>query len=276
MRNWKSWRKRTADELNGIAGVTGIGGTLMGAAGLTVFAGTAAASALSGGGALIAVGTVLYAAWKAIPPILMQPEQLVRQSIQLTELDQVYPPLRKLALLGPTAVGKTTLKQALSLESIGRTQTQTITAQIISVPLTPPKYLAVLDGAGEWNTQQFRIAEAADYLCLILDHNLSHTDSALSRTRLTEIDHLFGQLRNHLIQAGLPRKRWIEILINKRDLWQTASQQDQNEFRAFYEDQLQKWKNSNFADSVTMHHHSNERIEDISRFMSLLQTSIQR
>ncbi|WP_138481514.1 GTPase domain-containing protein [Dyadobacter bucti] len=270
MRNWKSWGPRFANELNGIAGVTGIGGTLMGVSGVTIFSGTALASALSGGGVFLAVGTFVYAIVKAFPVSKRKAEDLLGKHLDINELNDIYPPLKTIGFIGPKAVGKTTLKEYLKFQNLPRRRTQTITGQIIAIPEQAQQFIVVLDGAGEWNTQQFKIAEIADYICVILDHNFSHVDSALSDGRLKEITQLYDQLRRHLIQTNVSKKKWIEVLVNKRDLWQQASANDQVIFEQFYTDEFSKWRNGNFADVVTLSLHSNEIVPDLNGFMEKL------
>jgi hypothetical protein len=75
-RTWKAWPGRIATELNGVSGVAGIGGTIMGVGGWAVLSGTMAAI-LGGGGLAVAAAAFGYAIVKAIPPAMRRPETLL-------------------------------------------------------------------------------------------------------------------------------------------------------------------------------------------------------
>lgn len=117
-RRWGLWPSRIAGELNGISGVAGVGGTAMGVAAWTALAG-AAATTLMTGGATLAVGAVGYAIYTAVPPKLRSPEDVAGKTIDLNELADVDPPILRLAVVGPTRAGKTTLKNRLSFAWVG-------------------------------------------------------------------------------------------------------------------------------------------------------------
>jgi len=272
-RRWSRWPSRIASELNGMSGVAGVGGTAMGVAGWAGVAGTTATVLMSGGAAL-AVGAVGYAVYKAVPPVLRTPEDVVGHTIDLSELDDVDPPVLRLAVVGPTKAGKTTLKARLSFKGTPDERTQKVTAYVVSVPSNPPRYVAILDGGGERLAQQFKISEPADCLCLILDHNISDTDTTIDDERLKEHTEFLTQIRYHLKDARGPRKKWIEILINKRDLWEQASDEQKDAFKQFYVEEVGKWSADLFSDSVASNPHSNEIPDDIGRFMSQLAATV--
>ncbi|EGW22673.1 GTPase domain-containing protein [Methylobacter tundripaludum] len=273
-RRWKLWPSRIASKLNGISGVAGVGGTAMGIAGWTALAGTAIATSLMAGGAILAGGAMVHAVYKAIPPRLKRPEDFVGETIDISELENIDPPVLTLAIVGPTRAGKTTLKNRLSIKRKAVGRTQSATASIVSIPMTPPKYVAILDGGGEQFVQQFRISEAANCLCLVLDHNASDIETAIDQERLDDHANFLAQVRYHLIETKCARKKWIEILINKRDLWEKTTPQEKTYFEAFCNKEVEKWKSGNFADSVTTTSHSNEIGDDIAQLMPKIATAV--
>lgn len=147
-RLWGRWPARFSDKLNGISGLAGLGGAAIGVAGWSVLAGTAA-FAMTGLGIAITVGTVALAAVKAIPPRLKSPEDLNGCTVSIGELDQSSTRLPVLSIIGPTQTGKTTLRHRLAFSPAPLTRTQQITAYVTSLPMSPPRYVAVLDGGGE-------------------------------------------------------------------------------------------------------------------------------
>ena len=245
----------------------------MGVAGFTPLAGTAA-PLLMGVGASVAVAAFGYAVYKAIPPVLRRPEDAVGETIDISELDDIYPPLLRLAIVGPTKAGKTTLKNRLGFQKKPDQRTQSVTAYILFVPATPPKYVAILDGGGERLPQQFRISELAHCLCLVLDHNESDSETALVRERLNDHTEFLTQIRYQLNDANCTRKRWIEILINKRDLWEKAPPEEKADFESFCKKEIEKWSSGGFAETVASNRHSNEIGDDIARFMSQIVTTV--
>jgi hypothetical protein len=266
-RRWGLWPRRITNELNGIGGLAGVGGTAIGIAGWTALAGTAA-TVLMSGGAVIAVGAFGYAMYKAVPPPLRRPEDVIGETLELEELDGIMPPVIRLAIVGPTQAGKTTLKHRLSFQPKPDKRTQLVTAQIVSVPTSPQKYVAILDGGGEQFAQQFRLLNPADCLCLVLDHNISDTDITVDSDRLKQHADFLTQIRYQLIDSKGRRKKWIEVLANKRDLWQQLPVEQKTEFEKFYNTEVKIWENGGFADNVNSSPHSNEIADDIARIMS--------
>jgi hypothetical protein len=175
----------------------GIGGIAIGAGGLTFLAG-AAALALSGVGTVIVSLAVGYALVKGIPRALKRPEELVDHIVGIDELSDVSPAIPKLSIIRPSQTGKTTLKHRLSFDFSPLVRTQQITAKVVSLQTTPPRYIAILDGGGERYPQQFKLAEVCDCLCVVLDHNISDTDLAVSAARLSEHKAFLKQIRHHL------------------------------------------------------------------------------
>ncbi len=269
MRRWGTWPGRIVRQLVGVSGLAAVGGIALGVwAWMTLPRDTAVM--LAGGGAAIVVAAIAYAMWRAVPPLVKPAERLVGQTIPLSELERVFPPILRLAVVGPTHAGKTTLKNQLSFQAGAAPQAQTATAYIAAVPSSPPGYLAVLDAGGISHPQQFKIAEACDFLCIVLDHNPSDSLAELSASRLKEQEVFLKRLRRHLVDTKARRKRRIEILINKRDLWQAASPEERTVFEQFYAKEVRTWKDGRFADAVAAHTHSNRTAKDVDRFMNVM------
>jgi hypothetical protein len=272
-RRWGTWLGRTAQELNVVSGVAGVGGTIASIASWTVFSGVTAV-VLSGGGAAIALGAFGYAVWKATPPVMKRPEELVGRPIPLNELADVWPRIPTIAIVGPSMAGKTTLKSRLSFRPTPHERTQTVTAYVISLPTSPQRYVALLDGGGEQFAQQFRIAEPAEYLCVVADHNSSDTDSAIDQRRVDAHAEFFRQIRGHLVESNSTGKERIEILVNKRDLWQSAPKDQRDAFERFWTAEERQWKDGRFGKIVALKAHSNEIPDDIAKFAQILQDSV--
>lgn len=272
-RRWSEWPKRIGNSLNGTSGVSGAGGLIISAAGAAVFTG-AAATVLATSGFVIAGAAVCYSILSSVPPKLQNPANLVGMTIETSKLEGLWPPVLKIAIVGPSRVGKTTLKNRLHFANNEPLRTQSVSATVIAIPTTPISYLAVLDGGGEKLAQQFRIAELADFLCIVVDHNISDNDPAISNQRKNETSQFLEQIRGHLHETSSLPKKWIEILVNKRDLWSTIPEVKQKRFIANLEKELQKWKDGNFSKDVSIHPHSNENADDVSRFMNILKSSL--
>lgn len=256
-------------ELNGVSGIAGVGGVAVGAGSLTFLSGTAAL-AVTGLGAFLVVGAIGYAVYRATPQPLQRPEDLVGKTISLETLSNTTTPIPRLAIIGVSQAGKTTLRSRLAVEPVVRGRTQQMTAQVISLQTSPPTFLAILDGGGERFPQQFKLAETCDYLCIVLDHNQSDTLVPIERSRMEEHEAFLRQVRHHLDQAQAAPVKQVHMLLNKHDLWKQAPVKKQSELLKFCADEAKKWKDGKNAESSDFKSHSNENPEDIAQLMNLL------
>lgn len=268
-RRWSQWPKRVANELNGVSGVAGVGGAAVGIASWSLLAGTAA-FALSGAGAIITVGAFGYALVKAIPPAIRRPEDLVGKTITLNELANISPRIKALSIIGLTMAGKTTLKDRLSFAVSTATRTQETSAYIASLQTTPITYFAILDGGGEKYAQQFKLSEICDCLCIVIDHSASDADTAVDSRRLLDHEAFLMQVRHYLDESAVGPKLWIQLLINKCDLWSRASSADKAALDKFYTDELARWRQGSRAKVIDLRLHSNDNPADIAYFVNLL------
>ncbi|MEO6824911.1 MAG: hypothetical protein ABI167_09375 [Nitrosospira sp.] len=268
-RRWAQWPSRIAEELNGVSGVAGVGGGIMGIGSWTLLGGNMALM-LAATGTVITIGAFGYAIFKAVPPLMKRPEDLVGRNVSLDELKDIFPRITSLAIIGPTQAGKTTLKHRLSFDVAPPTRTQQASAYVTSLQTTPPRYIAILDGGGERYPQQFKLAEICEYLCIVIDHNISDTDAAVDESRLHDHEAFLKQIRHHLDESNAPTKQWIHFLANKHDLWKCAAPQQRMNFDRFCKNEIEKWKQGRFAKTVDIYEHSNDTPNDIARFMALL------
>jgi hypothetical protein len=273
-RQWGTWPRRISDQLNGVSGIAGVGGAVVSAAGWTLLAGLPA-TVLTVTGLGIAVLASGYAIAKAIPPQIKRAVDLVGIPTTLDEILKIQPRIPTLSIVGPSQAGKTTLKQRLKFDDAANARTQQIVGDVVSLQTTPPSYFALLDGGGEKFAQQFKLAEACDCLCLVVDHNASDSAAEVDPERQAQIKELMTQIRHYLDEQKSPTKKWIHVLINKRDLWSNAAVEQKVDFEHFCRDEIAKWEGGQRAQTVTYHFHSNEFPDDVTHFMKLLkQTTI--
>jgi hypothetical protein len=272
-RRWSVWPKRAAAELNGVGGVASVGGAALGFAGWSLLAGSGAA-ALSGIGAVITVGAFGYALYRSVPPKLTPVEAMVGKVIPLEDLEKISPTVLRLAVIGPSMVGKTTLKDHITFSPTAAVRTQQVTAHICNLQTAPVAYIAILDGGGEKFAQQFMLAEVCDCLCIIIDHNSSDADAIVDDRRLSEHTYFMNQVRLYLDEKKIGPKKWIRILINKRDLWARASQIDRDKLLRFYEREVQQWKLGNRSSTIEARPHSNSERLDVAEIVELIKRTL--
>ena len=271
-RRWSRWPKRTAEELNGISGLAGLGGAAFGVGTWAAISGPVGL-VLAGAGLVITAGTLGYAIYRAVPPKLKRAEALVGQTIELQELASVREQLPRLSIVGPSMAGKTTLKDRLTFSGPTTTRTQKMTAYVAATQSAPPSFIAILDGGGEKYPQQFRLAEHCDCLCLVVDHNASDVDSKVDPVRLAQHEEFLRQIRHYLDENSCQPKRWIRLLVNKRDLWNSASAAERAMLVAFYTKELAQWKHGPRSGDVELLLHSNSDPIDVAKFAELMKTT---
>jgi hypothetical protein len=268
-RQWMEWPGRAAQELNGVSGVAGLGGIAISAGGLAILTGTAAL-ALTGAGGVIVAAAVGYALVKGMPPPRRNPQDLVGHVVEIDELKNVSPAPLTLAIIGPEQAGKTTLRNRLLFDSSLLERTQRISAFIVSLQTTPPKYYAILDGGGEVLAQQFKIAGICDCLCVVIDHNKSDSDVVIDPDRLSQHETFLTQVRHYLDELGAQKKLWVRFLINKHDLWGLDASERQTRLNTICKAEVEKWRLGNRAKKIDFRLHSNKDPHDVASFMDLL------
>jgi hypothetical protein len=272
-RRWSEWPKRSLSELNAYSGLASVGGVAFSISSWALLAGTAS-TILTGVGLVISVGAFGVAVVRAIPPALKQAEDLVGQEVSLSDLKSISPRILSVAIIGPSMAGKTTLRDRLTFTASAPIRTQKASGYIATLQTAPQKYLAILDGGGEKYAQQFALAEECDCLCVLIDHNASHTDSLIDVQRLEEHKEFLQQVRHFLDEKQGAPKRWIHILINKHDLWGVASAADQSTLSQFYNAELLLWRQGNRAHSIDVQPHSNAVQLDVVAFVNKLKHTV--
>ena len=257
-RRWRIWYKRFIQELNGTSGLASLGGALLALISFTgqnLFSGLIAA--LMGSiGIVITTVAVGIAAWKAIPPVLKKSADLVGKRLFLDELTNIDPIPLKLSVVGTPMVGKSTLISRILQQVPPNQRTNSVYAYIAALQTVPPHYLAMLDGSGQMYADQFEIAASADVLCIILDHHSSDTERTVDEARIEEHLAFHEQLRGYL--GRQTRKlTWVHLLLNKRDLWESASAREHQTLIEFLQREEQLWRQSNVAKNVTSEKYSN-------------------
>lgn len=268
-RRWSDWFGRAVGELNIVSGVATLGGGVISLSGLSMAVGTLA-TGLTYGGAIIIVGAIGAAAARSFPPVIKRPEDLVGKTIALPEVKNISPPIMTLAVVGPSMVGKTTLKDRLSFTDSVNVRTQDTSAYIANFQTTPPSFIAILDGGGERFSHQFKLAEECQCLCVVLDHNSSDNDPEVDPARLGTHREFSRQIRQHLDDISAVRKTWVRLLINKHDLWGALPLDKQKLISDFYAEELVFWRQGNRAVSIEALVFSNEDASDVARFVEKL------
>ena len=248
-RDWKKWPKRFLAEASTASGVVGIVGTIIGASAVVVSAPTVALAA--GAAASIGLG---WSAIRAVPKKNKTPEDLLgRRIYNFSELEDVYPPLRRIGLIGPTMVGKSTTVAHLQAEPVAGSRTDNPYAVIVRLPGSTNNYFALVDAAGHKYSQQFKVSDNSDDLIVFLDHSESDTDKNFCRKRANEEKRFLSQLSSHLDNQPARPKR-ILFLMNKRDLWQQG--QSQVTAERWFSKILNDWP-SHPATTISSASHSN-------------------
>ncbi|WP_460063109.1 hypothetical protein [Pseudomonas sp. H2_H09] len=269
VRRWKEWPGRAVGELNIVSGVATFGGCVASLAGWLLATGPFA-TVLTYGGILIIAFSIGIAIVRSTPPIIKRPEDLVGKTIPLSEVKNISPAIMTLAVVGPSMVGKTTLKDRLSFADSGNVRTQAVSAYIANFQTSPPTHIAILDGGGELYSHQLELAEYCQCLCVVIDHNSSDSDAEVDVDRLAKHREFSKQIRQHLDKVSGVRKTWVRLLINKHDLWGTLSSDKQQLISDFYTEELDLWRQGNRAVSTESLVFSNEDASDVARFVEKL------
>lgn len=247
--------------------VVGIGiGSVLTALTLT---GTTAIVLAYAGGAAIAGGAAA-GIYKAVPPRRRTAAELNAQRVSIEEVLALDPPVFKLGVVGDSEAGKTTLINRLLQRPLPQQRTQGVSAYIAALQTNPPSYVAFIDGGGEEFAQQFRVAEYADALCVVLDHNRSHVDAAIDLGRLRDSQEFQRQLLGYIKHARSADKPFVWLMINKRDLWEKLGKKDLQPLLDALDAIKEGWMQSNLAKEVVVLNHSNMIGDDVAAFHALL------
>lgn len=268
-RRWRDFPSRLKKELEGTSVIAGVGGIGLGAAGWGVLAPPFTFVVVGAGGVitLLALG---YAGYRAIPPKVVDPSDLVGKEIELDVLENRISKIGKVAIVGRSQAGKTTLRNRLKFDSEEIVRTEELEATVIALPTAPVQFVALLDGDGTKYRQQLLMAEVCDFLIIVLDHNSSDEEKTFDEGRIAKHNEFLDQVSSSISKYRSERLQRVMFLWNKRDLWQQAGAHDLTKFEDFKASVFGRWSGSNFADVVVQQSHSNEDASDVSSVMSAI------
>ncbi|MEN3756541.1 GTPase domain-containing protein [Aeromonas veronii] len=259
-RRWSTFTQQFMAHLTASSAVLGLMGIVISAIGATI---SKPQLLYIGFGTVLLV--ILYAVCRSIPPKLKSASEFVGQDIAIDELDDIFPPILKVGIVGSTQSGKTTfLRQALQ-KAPETTRTNRVYASIVALQKAPTKYIALLDGDGDQFSQQFQVAEHADLLLVFLDHSLGNDSIEKSTVRIEEHDRFIKQLISHIKNGRIRR---AHVLLNKRDLWETAD--DVSELKQWFEVHIQQLRQLGCIEHVTSDLHSNLISTDIGKIIRII------
>jgi hypothetical protein len=268
-------------ELNNVNGLWAIAGFLFAGAGFLVDG--VVQIVVIAIGLVILVPTFVNAVRRSIPPSLMTPERAEGKELVIADLAAIEPPVPGIGIIGPSRVGKTTLRDALLQRSSARQATQRITVHVSSIIKNPTTFLAVLDGRGEAYGQQFEVANAADILCVLIDHNSIDGQSTIGPGRLEKHVEFGDQVRSSLENEWIKRPRAVplrvHLLLNKEDEWKLSALADQSALHAVLADEEAKWRALQGVGGVSTATHTNNTVESITKLAGAIKdhwTEIQK
>lgn len=268
-RRWGQWPGGFLAAFRDTSGVVGAAGVMAAAAG----AFGAVPLAVGAFGAAAVVGSALWAGAKSFPRLLEHPSTLLGKRVDTSRLGRIDPPPLKIGVIGPTLAGKTTLLDHASLRAPRGERTDNLYAVIVALQTSPQRYVALIDGAGAVYSQQFRVAEHADLLVIIVDHNRSSSEPAVDDERLAAhqefVNQLIGHLKEQLEQHPSQRPKRIHVLLNKSDLWRGSPGEGQ--LVKWFRDLTSGLAATGWASQFSSAHHSNRDVAsvgDFGRFLS--------
>lgn len=261
-RKWPLLLPRFANELNGSAGITGLGGFAIGI--MSLFS----RSALPGFVYTLGIGlslvmllaSLIFALSRAIPPASLDPKDFLGQSLSLDKLNSFDPRPTRIGVIGLGSVGKTTLIDCLRHNVHQPERTQILYATICQFNLQPPNCIALLDGPGQERSDQFEVAAIADVLCVMLDHNSSNNEYTVDVERLNDHAQFMHDIRRHLTRLRPSVKEIdVHLLLNKKDLWNSEFVGDDSKraLLAFFDKEFQFWQEWSLGIRITRMPYSN-------------------
>lgn len=257
-RRWSEWPKKTAAELNSLGGVVGIGGVLLGGAGAVL-----SAPFVLGAGVLLAIGAVGYAGFKSFPEELTDPESIIGERLESTEiLDRLSRRIPRVSVVGSGGTGKSTLVEKLLRSVDAPDPTADVYVAILRSGGENPKVFALVDGSGEDYPQQFAVAETADLLFIVFDHNEGKKEAAIQRSRLEDHESFLLQLISCL--RGKNFSDNCIILLNKRDNWKRSTQAE--DFVSWGEEIKMQLSQVLPGNKILVREHSNWDVDCINLF----------
>jgi hypothetical protein len=135
-------------------------------------------------------------------------------------------------------------------KSHGEANTPRIETHIFQIDPKGGIFVALIDGRGavvDSRRQQFSIADQAQILLVVLDHNRADNTSEISPARLEEHSEFMSQLRGHMKQRQQKEKLKIICCLNKSDLWMRDKPDRILHLKKWFSDQVNEWRKLNIS-----------------------------
>jgi predicted GTPase len=269
-RLWKSWPSRLRAEFNENGGYLAVLGIWIGILPFIIFNPLSIVYEL-----VIMSVTILFVLVifiiilaKSWPAAIRPASEVFGKTLKLEELATIDPAPLKVGIVGPAYSGKSTLLRGIAaLEQI-RERTVGVSAVVVPIPSLQGQAVCLIDGGGQYFADQFRVAEAAEILIIVLDHNQSETENRLNHDRLKEHTDFGNQLREHL--GRFPKKNMVIVLANKADVWENLHQADVNILKSYITAYGQLWQLSNTSSYCYTLDHSNRKTDDMNAIQRML------
>ena len=172
--------------------------------------------------AFVIAGTTLWCGIRAFPRRIKDVSALIGRDFSLGDLAGIYPPVFKLALVGPPGAGKTMLLDRIAHLRPRKDPDTSVHARIFDFDRRSLRLLAVLEGPLRDLGHQLVVGSAANLLMVVLDHNRSDGMVTLDEERLKEQKILLTEMRG-LLRRQPNAVKHVVFLLNKRDLWEGKS-----------------------------------------------------
>jgi len=259
-RKWKTWPKRFTKEIENTSGMFALGSSAAALVGAFV------AMPLVILGSVGLGGVLFYAGLKSIPPKVRSSSELIGSQLLLEDLSEIDPPILKLAVIGATQSGKSTFLAALQHSARAPTRTNRIYAEILTLPGSTPKFVALLDADGQEFYQQFEVIKKADFIVFFVDHNISSTEKNRAVERLAKHEEFKSQIEPVLRERKTSLR--FHLVFNKRDLWEDS--ENSTELQKWFETQCLDWEKILKNDTFTFSLHSNKSVSDTAEMMEII------
>ena len=214
------------------------------------------------------VGASAIALWKSWPEAIRPIAEVYGKTIRLEEVSTLDPPPLRIGIVGPSYSGKSTLLQRIAAIPLTNERTIGVFAMVVQIPTLHSRAVALIDGGGQYFTDQFRVAEVAEVLIVVIDHNQSETEKRLSEVRMDEHRQFAWQLREKLKKGG--QKKLIVLLANKADIWRDIGIEETAKFRGYAAEQHQTWANANLGNECVFAEHSNMSADNMTMLIRML------
>lgn len=178
--------------------------------------------------------------------------------IKFDDFNNKYPDIEKIGLIGRGGVGKTTLIENICDIPNSKKLSSTGYAYVNNFSKKYDKYAAMFDITGQSQSLQHKIALASDILIILIDHNRSEEDSKIDDRRLEEQSDFLERLLEELIDR-VHKPKWIYFLLNKEDLWEKLSKNEQARLKRFFFEEVRKFKKSGIKSIFAEDMFSNEK-----------------